>query len=67
VLERLHEQGLARDEVVVDERRGDARVHRDARDAHVVDALAADPPHRRVEDPPAGLVPLTLLEHRGRR
>jgi hypothetical protein len=51
VLERLFEQGVARGEVVVDEPRGDARLRRDPRDPHVVDALARDEPHRRVEQP----------------
>ena len=54
-LERLDQQRLARGEVVVHERRGDARVCRDAGDAHLVDALAGDPAHGRLEDPAARL------------
>src|SRR4051794_35665010 len=51
VLERFGQQGLAGGEVVVHERRRDARVHRDACDAHGVDAVARDPADRGVEDP----------------
>ncbi len=54
VLDRLLQQRVARGEVVVHEARGHARVGRDARDAHVVDPLARDPSHRRVEDPLPG-------------
>ena len=51
VLERLRQERLARLEVVVDRRRGDARIRRDPRDPGVVDPLAGDPPHRGVQDP----------------
>src|SRR4029077_19420644 len=60
VLDRLLEQGVARGEVVVDEPGGDARLGRDPRDAQVVDAVARDQRHRRVEQPLASLWSLVL-------
>src|SRR5919108_4152899 len=54
MLEGLGEKGLAAFEVVVDQRRRDAGVHRDAGDPHVVDPVARDSLHGGVEDPLAG-------------
>ena len=50
VLERLGQQRVARGEVVVQQRGGDAGLHRDPGDPHVVDPLARDQLDGGVED-----------------